>query len=190
MECNRWVFLHQSLNFAELSLSSAKIFYISRFTYYSKAWFPYDLKRVWDVCDHDRRPVWKHFFPASAMICDMSSGRSEELNLVQLSRPLRRCRLRQFRALEKMGGETSQLALARCVMRGVLGRERSRGRTVEKWRVKTKFCSTYKVHCYGWTVRHFSLPIGSGHLYTIFKLSVLNNRIIESQIEGNIYEIN
>ena len=28
------------------------------------------------------------------------------------------------RALERMGGETSQLALARCVMRGVLGRER------------------------------------------------------------------
>ena len=54
-----------------------------------------------------------------------------------------------IRALERMGGETSQLALARCVMRGVLGRERSRGRTVEKWRVKTKFCSTYKVHCYG-----------------------------------------
>ena len=53
------------------------------------------------------------------------------------------------RALERMGGETSQLALARCVMRGVLGRERSRGRTVQKWRVKTKFCSTYKVHCYG-----------------------------------------
>ena len=53
------------------------------------------------------------------------------------------------RALERMGGETSQLALARCVMRGVLGRERSRGRTVEKWRVKTKFCRTYKVHCYG-----------------------------------------
>ena len=56
---------------------------------------------------------------------------------------------RSSRALERMGGETSQLALARCVMRGVLGRERSRGRTVEKWRVKTKFCSTYKVHCYG-----------------------------------------
>ena len=36
-----------------------------------------------------------------------------------------------------------------CAMRGVLGRERSRQRTVEKWRVKTKFCSTYKVHCYG-----------------------------------------
>ena len=53
------------------------------------------------------------------------------------------------RALERMGGETSQLALARCVMRGVLGRERSRGRTVQKWLVKTKFCSTYKVHCYG-----------------------------------------
>ena len=49
------------------------------------------------------------------------------------------------RALERMGGETSQLALARYVMRGVLGRERSRGRTVEKWRVKTKFFSTYKV---------------------------------------------
>ena len=53
------------------------------------------------------------------------------------------------RSLERMGVETSQLALARCVMRGVLGRERSKGRTVEKWRVKTKFCSTYKVHCYG-----------------------------------------
>ena len=52
-------------------------------------------------------------------------------------------------ALERMGGETSQLALARCVIRGVLGRERSRGRTVEKWRAKTKFCSTYKIHCYG-----------------------------------------
>ena len=58
-------------------------------------------------------------------------------------------RLIRDRALERMGVETSQLALARCVMRGVLGRERSRGRTVEKWRVKTKFCSTYKVHCYG-----------------------------------------
>ena len=55
----------------------------------------------------------------------------------------------QIRALERMGVETSQLALARCVMRGVLGRERSKGRTVEKWRVKTKFCSTYKVHCFG-----------------------------------------
>ena len=87
------------------------------------------------------------------------------------------------RALERMGVETSQLALARCVMRGVLGRQRSRGRTVEKWRVKTKFCSTYKVHCYGWTIRHFSFPFGSGHLYTICKLSVLNNRIIVSQIE-------
>ena len=53
------------------------------------------------------------------------------------------------RAEERKGGETSQLALARCVMRGVLGRERSRARTVEKWRVKTKFCSIYKVHCYG-----------------------------------------
>ena len=52
------------------------------------------------------------------------------------------------RALERMGMETSQLALARCAMHRVLGRERSRGRTVEKWRVKTKFCSTYKVHCY------------------------------------------
>ena len=30
-----------------------------------------------------------------------------------------------IRAPERMGGETSQLALARCVMRGVLGRERS-----------------------------------------------------------------
>ena len=56
---------------------------------------------------------------------------------------------KQARALEMMGREASQLALARCVMRGVLGRERSRRRTVEKWRVKTKFCSTYKVHCYG-----------------------------------------
>ena len=55
----------------------------------------------------------------------------------------------ELRVPEWMGGETSQLALARCVMRGVLGLERSRGRTVEKWRVKTKFCSTYKVHCYG-----------------------------------------
>ena len=53
------------------------------------------------------------------------------------------------RAEERKGGETSQLALARCGMRGVLGRERSRARTVEKWRVKTKFCSIYKVHCYG-----------------------------------------
>ena len=53
------------------------------------------------------------------------------------------------RAEERMGEETGQLALARWVMRGVLGRERSRGRTVEKWRVKTKFCSTYKVRCYG-----------------------------------------
>ena len=88
-----------------------------------------------------------------------------------------------FRALERIGVETSQLALARRVMRGVLGRERSRGRTVEKWRVKIKFCSTYKVHWYGWTVRHFSLPFGSGHLYTIFKLSVLNNRIVVSQIK-------
>ena len=35
------------------------------------------------------------------------------------------------------------------VMRGVLGRERSRGRTVKKWRVKIKFCSIYKAHCYG-----------------------------------------
>ena len=94
------------------------------------------------------------------------------------------------RALERMGGETSQLALARCVMRGVLGRERSRARTVEKWRVKTKFCSTYKVHCYGRTVRHFSLPFGSGHLYTICKLSVLNNRIFVPQIKVNICEIN
>ena len=93
------------------------------------------------------------------------------------------------RAEEKMGGETSQLALARCVMRVLLGRERSRGRTIEKWRVKTTFCSTYKVHCYGWTVRHFSLPFGSGHLYTIFKLSVVNNRIIVSQIKVNICEI-
>ena len=56
---------------------------------------------------------------------------------------------RVIRAEERKGGETSQLALARCVMRGVLGRERSRARTVEKWRVKTKFCSIYKVHCYG-----------------------------------------
>ena len=69
-----------------------------------------------------------------------------------------------------MGGETSQLALARCVMRGVLDRERSRGRTVEKWRVKTKYFSTYKVHCYVRTVRHFSLPFGNGHLYTFCKL--------------------
>ena len=74
------------------------------------------------------------------------------------------------RAEEIMGGETSQLALARCVMPGVLGRERSKARTVEKWRVKTKFCSIYKVHCYGKTVRHFSLSFGSGHLYTICKL--------------------
>ena len=97
-----------------------------------------------------------------------------------------------IRVLERMGVETSQLTLARCVMRGVLGRERSRGRTVEKWRVKTKFCSTYnyKVHCYRWTVRYFSLPFGSGHLYTICKLSVLNNRIIVSQIKVNICEIN
>ena len=99
-------------------------------------------------------------------------------------------KLRINRALERMGVKTSQLALARCVMRGILGRERSRGRTVEKRRVKTKFCSTYKVYCYGWTVRHFSLPFGSGHLYTICKLSVLNNRIIVSQIEVNICEIN
>ena len=53
------------------------------------------------------------------------------------------------RAEDRMGGETSQLAPARCVMRGVLGRERSKGRTVEKWRVKTKYGSTYRVHCYG-----------------------------------------
>ena len=99
-------------------------------------------------------------------------------------------RLCPLRELERMGVETSQLALAQCVMRGVLGRERLRGRTVEKWRVKTKFCSTYKVHCYGWTVRHFSLPFGSGHLYTICKLSVLNNRTIVSQIKVNICEIN
>ena len=93
------------------------------------------------------------------------------------------------RAEERKGGETSQLALARCVMRGVLGRERSRARTVEKWRVKTKFCSIYKVHCYGWTVRHSSLPFGSGHLYTICKLWVVNNKIIVSQIKVNICEI-
>ena len=37
---------------------------------------------------------------------------------------------------------------------------------------------------------HFSLPFGSGHLYTICKLSVLNNRIIISQIKVNICEIN
>ena len=55
----------------------------------------------------------------------------------------------ETRPEERKGGETSQLALARCVMRGVLGRERSRARTVEKWRVKTKFCNIYKVHCYG-----------------------------------------
>ena len=41
---------------------------------------------------------------------------------------------KEARAPESMGVETSQLALARCVMRGVLGRERSRGRTVEKCR--------------------------------------------------------
>ena len=38
---------------------------------------------------------------------------------------------RETRAEERKGGETSQLALARCVMRGVLGRERSRARTVQ-----------------------------------------------------------
>ena len=30
-----------------------------------------------------------------------------------------------FRVLERTGRETSQLALARCVMRGVLGRDRA-----------------------------------------------------------------
>ena len=38
-----------------------------------------------------------------------------------------------------MGGETSQLVLARCLMRGVLGRERSRRRTVENGGSKQNF---------------------------------------------------
>ena len=36
----------------------------------------------------------------------------------------------------------------------------------------------------------FFVAVGSGHLYTICKLLVLNNRIIVSQIEVNICEIN
>ena len=57
--------------------------------------------------------IWKHFFPASAMICDMSSGRSEELNLVQLSRPWRRCRLRQF-LMETLAGDDLELSSTHC----------------------------------------------------------------------------
>ena len=76
-----------------------------------------------------------------------------------------------------------------CAMRGVLGRERLRGRTVEKWRVKTKFCSTYKVQL-RMNGKTFFVAVGSGHLYTICKLSVLNNRIFVSQIKVNICEIN
>ena len=51
---------------------------------------------------------------------------------------------RHTRAEKRVGGETSQLALVRCMMRGVLGRERSRARTVEKWRVKQNFVAHTK----------------------------------------------
>ena len=99
-----------------------------------------------------------------------------------------RCQCHQGARTDGRGNEPVG-SCAMCDARST-GRERSRGRTVEKWPVKTKFCSTYKVHCYGWMARHFSLPFGSGHLYTICKLSVLNNRIIVSQIKVNICEIN
>ena len=73
--------------------------------------------------------------------------------------------------------------LLRGVMRGVLGRERSNyGGSKQNFVAHTKFTVTDERYDI------FSLPFASGHLYTICKLSVLNNRIIVSQIKVNICE--
>ena len=79
---------------------------------------------------------------------------------------------------------------ARCVMRGVLGRERSRARNLKKWRVKTKLRNTYKSSLLRMNGKTVWLLFGSGHLYTICKLWVVNNRTIVLQIKVNIFEIN
>ena len=94
------------------------------------------------------------------------------------------------RAEERMCGETSQLALARRVMRSVLDRERSRAKKLKNVGSKQNFVTRTKVHCYWWIVEHFSLPFSSGHLYTIFKLCVVNSIIIVLQIKVNIFKIN
>ena len=99
--------------------------------------------------------IWPDYSCLYDVRCPQFQGFVHIFRLAALKRlPLRRNNKRnskvssssdELRVPEWMGGETSQLALARCVMRGVLGQERSRGRTIEKWRVKIKFCSTLHI---------------------------------------------
>ena len=75
-----------------LSPKLAAVFLISDHT---KSLVPYDLQRSAITLRHVA-DIWKHLSPASAAVCGTRSGWSGKLNLVLLSRSLRRFRLRQF----------------------------------------------------------------------------------------------
>ena len=81
------------------------------------------------VCVTSQTSVWEHLPPAFAAVCGPRSGRSEELNLVLLFRPLRRFRPRKVLKETRLGRSA---AYQRCIIRELEQRRRRRRRQRER----------------------------------------------------------